>query len=135
MVCNDQYIGALSNNIENCQLLIGSCTYLDPKYTYVTEPNCVLFVIANINLHSIYQAPANMKECTCLQFMLVHCRLASSSNNLQLLQYKLEDACRVISGAQRLHLARLSLVAKIVLIEPSVYLAVMIKALVSIAFI
>lgn len=135
MVCNDQYIGALSNNIENCQLLIGSCKYLDPKYTYVTEPNCVLFVIANINLHSKYQAPANMKECTCLQFMLVHCRLASSSNNLQLLQYKLEDACRVISGAQRLHLARLSLVAKIVLIEPSIYLAVMIKALVSIAFI
>jgi len=118
MVCNDQYIGALSNNImetENCQLLIGSCTYLDPKYTYVTEPNCVLFnfAIANINLHSKYQAPANMKECTCLQFMLVHCWLASSSNNLQLLQYKLEDA-RVISGAQRLHLARLSLVAKIV---------------------
>jgi len=58
-----------------------------------------------------------MKEYTCLQFKLVHCQLASatlqSSNNLQLLQYKLEDA-RVISGAQRLHLARLSLVAKIV---------------------
>ena len=55
MVYNDQYIGALSKYIietENCQLLIGSCIYLDPKYTYVTEPNCVLFAISNINLHS-----------------------------------------------------------------------------------